>query len=135
MRGLFWIAALVALLVVAIFPPAETPAQIRGFSSGDTTLTAASTFSIFPCFSDGGGHIHDETFYLVANGCGPASGGYVYTSASSLRLIFHSSLATVDSTGFTLPSGATFNMVPVCDSITVLNTGNASTTVTWGVWQ
>jgi len=127
--------ALVLLIVGLVLTPSWAGAQIGSFTAGDTTLTAASTFTILPCFGAGGGHIHDDTFYTSANGCAETNGGYIYTSASALRLIFHSSRATIDSTGFTLPSGATFNLVPQCDSVTVLNTGDESTTVTWGLWK
>ncbi len=111
------------------------PVGAAGFTGGDTTLAAAGTIALYPCFSQGGSHIHTGVFYTSANGCEACGSGYLYTSASAVRLKIFSSDAGVDSSGFTVPLGATFTGVPGCDSLVVLNTGGASTTVTWGFWR
>ncbi len=132
----FWTVS--ALFALALVSTVQTPveSQLKYFTSGDTLLASAGSFKIYPCFTSGGAHMHVFADITDANRCTQhADGGYLYTTASELRVVIHGRDVRIDTTAFSLPSGASFTAIPQVDSISVLNIGNAETKVTWGLWR
>lgn len=124
------VAGLVTSARITVTPPAAD-AILSSFTGGDSALAAAGSFKIYPLFTPGGAHIHAPQWCLPENGQAPAQGGYLFTSTSAIRVNLYGPSA--DTSGFTLPAGATFTLIPTCDSISVLNTGGLQTRVTWGL--
>lgn len=103
-------------------------------SVGDTTLAVGASVKLYPCFRLGGGHIHSPQHYSTANECYVANTGTIFTSASNIRVNLYGS-AYIDTSGFTIPAGGNLSGMPPVDSVRVLNTGSASTRVTWGFYR
>lgn len=103
-------------------------------SVGDTTLAVGASVKLYPCFRLGGGHIHSPQHYTNANECYIANTGMIFTSASNVRVNLYGS-AYIDTSGFTIPAGGNLSGMPPVDSVRVLNTGSASTRVTWGFYR
>lgn len=130
MRGKILLAAFaLALLSAWLARPVAAVAMLTG---GDTTMAVGGTVKLYPCFVAGGGHIHNAQWYTVtANNCYRAAGGYIYTSLTDVRVNIYGP-SGVDSSGFTIPGGGSFSLVPGCDSILVTNRGTQTTKLTWG---
>jgi len=132
---LIWSSSVVFILLISTLgidlsiKSDEAIGQNR-ISTGDTTLTAGIGVWLYPIFTLGGGHMrmHEAT---EANGYGQANGGYIYTASTALRVNLYGP-SSVDTSGFTLPSNATFTAIPLVDSVYVLDTGGEGSKVTWG---
>lgn len=103
-------------------------------TSGDSALAAAGSFKIYPLFTPGGAHMHAPQWVTEENGYVGASGGYIFSSASNVRVNVYGPVG-VDTSGFTVPAGGTNTRLPACDSVFVINTGGAATTVSWGLYR
>lgn len=125
-------AALLGLGAAALVPPAHSDTMVQ---HADSLLAAAGTFKVYSQYNNfGAGHNHAPQFVTVDNGFGygPATSGFVYTSASALRIKLWGG-AFVDTSGCTLPAGGTYTFTVPVDSLSVLNIGGTQTTVTFEV--
>lgn len=128
------LAAVFAVCAVTVHVgPPESGAVVTAMTGGDSTLAAAGSFVIYPLFTLGGGHMHAMQWVTLENGFSSAQSGYLFSSLSSLRVRVFG--AASDTSGFTIPAGATQTALPTCDSIYVLNTGGTQTKVTWAVFK